>query len=307
MAEPEDDLPRMTLPQHLDELRARLIRSALALGVAMLGAFLFYEPLWAFAIRPYEEALAASGVVGSTLQVIEPGEGFLQTLRLCFLAGLVLASPIVLWQMWGFIAAGLYTHEKRAVRVFFPVSILLFGMGLVAAYLLLIPFGLRFLIGFDQQMAVTTQYSVARYLDTCLKMVFAMGFLFELPLVMIFLQAADLVQRRTLMKGWRIAVVVAFVVGMVLTDPSPITQIMMALPVIGLYFLGIWGGRFVGEQREPFTLLKAWPILAALLAYGALLAYRGHINEWSTRVFGGRSPPAPAAPEGAEPGAPPAR
>jgi sec-independent protein translocase protein TatC len=304
MVEAEDTLPRMTLPQHLDELRARLVASALALVVAMVGAFLCYEPLWAFAVRPYVDTMKALGHADAALLATAPGEGFLQTLRLCFLVGLVAASPIVLWQMWGFISAGLYEKEKGAVRVFFPVSIVLFGMGVVAAYLLLIPFGLNFLVGFDQGLSVTTKYTVTNYLDICVKMVLAMGFLFELPLVMLFLQASDLVQRRTLLKGWRWAVVLAFVVGMLLTDPSPVTQIVMALPVIGLYFLGIWGGRFVGEHKERFTVLKAWPIVLGVALYAVLLVFRAEINAWSTSVFGGAGPAtAPeAAPAG---GAPP--
>ncbi|MGE0190984.1 MAG: twin-arginine translocase subunit TatC [Planctomycetota bacterium] len=295
MAEPEDALPRMTLSEHLDELRRRLVWSAIALGAAMLLSFFFYDPLWAFTVKPYDDALLAAGASPTKLQAIAPGEGFLQILRLCFLVGLVAAGPFVIWQMWGFIAAGLYAHEKKAVRTFFPISLLLFALGMLAAYLLLIPFGLRFLIGFDSSMG-DVKYSVAAYLDICVKMVLAMGFLFELPLVMLFCQAVGLVERATWIKGWRLAVVFAFVVGMLLTDPSPITQIMMAVPVIGLYFLGIWGGRFVGEKAERFTIWKAWPLLVAAAAYTLLIVERDRINDWSSRVFGGEAKEAPAEP-----------
>ena len=301
MAEPEDAVPRMTLSEHLDELRRRLVLSALALGAAMLLAFFFYDPLWHFAVQPYKDALKATGSPPSALQAIMPGEGFLQILRLCFLVGLVAAGPLVIWQMWGFIAAGLYQHEKSAVRTYFPISVLLFFMGMVAAYLLLIPFGLRFLISFDRQLDATTQYTITAYFDICVKMVLAMGFLFELPLVMLFFQAVGIVERATWIKGWKLAVVFAFIVGMLLTDPSPVTQIMMAMPVVGLYFLGIWGGRFVGENKEPFTIWKAWPLVVAVAVYALLIVERDRINDWSSRVFGGAPEEAPAEPDGAKP------
>ncbi len=295
-AEP-DALPRMTLAEHLDELRRRLVWSALALVAAMGVAFVFNDAIWAFTIRPYSDALASWGIGSETrLQAIAPGEGFLQTLRIAFLAGLVVAGPVILWQMWGFIAAGLYPNERRAVRVFFPVSVVLFAMGMVAAYLLLIPFGLNFLIGFDRNIGVATQYSVSTYLDTCVRIVLAMGLLFELPLVMLFLQAVGVVERATWIKGWRVAVVVAFVVGMLLTDPSPVTQIMMAMPLIGLYAMGIWGGRFVGANAERFTIVRAWPLLLAITVYAAMLIERDRLYAWSARVFGGGTPPAPTAP-----------
>ena len=132
-------------------------------------------------------------------------------------------------------------------------------------------------------------------------MVLAMGFLFELPLVMLFFQAVGIVERATWIKGWKLAVVFAFIVGMLLTDPSPVTQIMMAMPVVGLYFLGIWGGRFVGENKEPFTIWKAWPLVVAVAVYALLIVERDRINDWSSRVFGGAPEEAPAEPDGAKP------
>ena len=279
-------MPRMSLPEHLNELRTRVFRAVLALFVAMVVAFAMHKSIYAFVVAPYAEAANAVGVDDASLHALDPGEGFIQVLKICFLAGLVVSSPIVLWQLWGFVSAGLYPHERRYVRLFFPVSIVLFFMGIVAAYRLLIPFGLRFLIGWNEQLDMETTFSVSGYLSTCLTMVFAMGFLFELPLVMLFLQATDLVSRKTLIKGWRWAVLLSFVAGMFLTDPSPVTQVVMAVPVIGLYVLGLWGGQFVGEGAKQFALYKAWPVLLGILAYAAMLIFAEPINDWATRVFG---------------------
>lgn len=286
----EDALPRMTLSEHLDELRARLIKAVLALLVTMLLTFLWWKPIWEFVKRPFHEAALLQGIPDARLMALDPGEGFLSVLKLCFLVGFVLASPVVLWQLWGFIAAGLYPRERRVVRIFFPVSLALFAVGVVLAYRVLIPFGFRFLIGWNQGMEVTTDFRIETYISTCLTMVFGMALLFELPLVMLFLQATDIVSRKTFAKGWRFAVVGSLVAGMLLTDPSPVTQLLMAIPVTGLYFLGIWGGRFVGENKIEFRWYHAWPLVLGILLVVLMLVYTDQLNQWSSQLFGSGPP-----------------
>ncbi len=284
--DPDPSLPRMSLPEHLDELRVRLMRAVLALFVAMVASFVFWKPIWEFVRRPFDEAARLQGLTDATLQAIGPGDGFLGVLKLCFLAGAVVAAPVVLWQLWGFIAAGLYRHERRVVRLFFPVSVGLFALGVVLAYVILIPFGLRFLIGWNVGMNVATNFRIQEYVSTCLTMVFGMALLFELPLVMLFLQATDIVQPKTFKKGWRFAVLLSFVAGMFLTDPSPITQIMMAIPVVGLYFLGIWGGLFVGPDKRTFRWYHTWPLLLGALLITLLLIFSAEISDWAAAFFG---------------------
>ncbi len=299
--DPEDLLPRMSLAEHLDELRARVIRSALALFAAMTLAFVFWHPIWDFVRHPYDEATALLGLPDAQLMAVDPGEGFLGVLKVCFLAGLVAASPVVIWQLWGFVSAGLYPHERRVVRIFFPVSLGLFAIGMVLAYVVLIPFGFRWLIGWDIGMQVRSEFRIDTYISTCLMMVFGMALVFELPLLMLFLEAVGIVTRETFRKHWRIAVVVAFVIGMILTDPSPVTQVMMAMPLVGLYFLGIWGGRYVGEGRVPFRWYHAWPLVLGALLIALLLVFSSDLNAWSARVFGlnpTSAPTAPTAPTG---------
>ncbi len=300
-ADLDHDMQRMTLPEHLDELRRRLMWSVIAIVAGMLGSFFFYQELMAFMKAPFEAAIAATNAGDNQLKAIDPGEGFLQVLKLCFLTGFVFVSPVVLWQMWGFVAAGLYAHERRYVQIFFPVSLVLFAMGLVVAYMLLIPFGMRFLIGWNVALDFGTEFRISSYLSTCLTMLFGMGLIFQLPLVMLFLQAAGIVERATFVAGWRWAVILAFIVGMVLTDPSPITQIVMAVPVVGLYFLGIWGGAFVGEGAQSFRWWKAWPVVVALIAFAAMLYFRDDLNELAVDMFGVEEKPGQEAP--AEPGA----
>ncbi len=300
-ADPEATLPRMTLGEHLDELRRRVGRSVLAVVIATIAAFCFNDALWTQAVAPYNEAMAGAGASGS-LQTLSPLDGFIQPFKLAFIVAIVVSSPYVLWQMWGFIAAGLYVHEKKAVRVFFPASLVLFAAGVATAFLVVLPVGLRFLIGFGQSHGMGSSFAVGEYLSLGLSLLFGLGIAYQLPIVMVFLQAMGIVERETLRKGWRVAVLTAFVLAMVLTpDPSPVSQTIMAGPLVGLYFLGVWAGRFVGEHRERFSALRAWPLLVAVLALVALFVYRRDLRD----LVPSGAPPAPAAvPAPAAPGAP---
>jgi len=303
--DPEEDLPRMTLAQHLDELRVRLFKIILSLFGALLVSFIFHKDLMAFVQMPFLEAIRAVGIDPATrLIATEPGQAFFQSLKVCFLTGFLVVSPYVLWQMWGFIAAGLYPHEKKAVNAFFPVSIVLFWLGVIAAFKILIPFGLRFLISWGEQYDISTLYTIEKYISTCLKMILGMGLVFQLPVVMLFLQATGMVSRETFKKGWRVAVLGSVIAGMFLTDPSPITQLMMAIPVVGLYFVGIWGGRFVGETKEAFRWWKAWPLLIGFALYVAMLVYSNELNDMFSKVFNAETSRPVEAPVEGGPGTP---
>jgi sec-independent protein translocase protein TatC len=289
----------MTLGEHLDELRRRVGRSVLAIVLGTIVAFVFNDQIFEAAIGPYK----AAGGTGK-LTAISPLDGFVQPFKLAFIVGLVLAAPFSLWQMWGFIAAGLYPHERRAVRLFFPISLGLFAAGLATAFLIVLPVGLRFLIGFGESHGVSSNFAIAEYLSLCLSLIFGLGIAYQLPLVLLFLQAVGIVTRDTLKKGWRIAVLVAFVLGMVLTpDPSPVSQILMAGPLVGLFFLGVWGGRFVGEGRERFTPGKSWPLVLALVVLVALFVFRDRLRDLAGGLASGGSKPSVPAP--ATPGASP--
>jgi len=283
--DPEDALPRMTLSEHLDELRRRLVRAALALLVGMVVAFVFNKHVFAFAIAPYKEALLEAGGDGN-LQSFAPLDTFVEVMKLCFLVGFIATSPYVLAQMWGFIAAGLYDRERRAVRVFFPISIGLFALGCATAYLMIFPVGLRFLIGFSKGLGVSTGFGVDRYLSMCLSVVFGLGLAFELPLVMLFLQATGIVETKTFRKGWRLAILLAFVISMLLTpDPTPVSQFLMAMPLVALYFLGVWGGAFVGEGRRRFRVIDAWPLVLTVGTLITLFIFRRDLTNAAARLF----------------------
>ena len=285
--DPEDGLPRMTLAEHLDELRRRVVRSAIALVLGMVVAFCFYKHLVHFVTEPFREAVRAAGGDGaSKLQSLSPLDGFVSVMKLAFLTGLVGTAPFVLAQMWGFVSAGLYPREKKAVRVFFPVSVGLFALGCVTAYVMILPIGLQFLMRFSQGNEWTTNYAIGEYLSLLLSLVFGMGIAFQMPLLILFLEATGIVARETFAKNWRIAVLSAFVLTMIVTpDPTPVSQIIMAIPLVGLYFLGVWGGRFVGEHRERLTWWRAWPLLLTLLLIFAILFFGRDLARAAASLF----------------------
>lgn len=276
----------MTLAEHLDELRSRLVRAALALGLGVVVALAFYKPIFAAAVEPYREAMRELGSRGD-LQALSPLDTFVQVMKLAFITAAVVTGPYVLWQMWGFVAAGLYPAERRGVRLFFPVSLVFFALGVLTAFLVILPIGMRFLISFGQGLEIRNDFGVGPYLSLCLSLLFGMGLAFQLPLVLLFLQATGIVERETLSKGWRLATLAAFVLAMVLTpDPSPVSQILMATPLVALYGLGVYAGRFVGEHRERFHWWQAWPALLLVGGLVALFFFRRDLIGLANRLFG---------------------
>ena len=224
--------------------------------------------------------------MASRLQSLGPLDAFITIMKLCFLTGLVATSPYVLSQMWGFVSAGLYDREKRSVRTFFPVSVVLFAFGCAMAFLMILPVGLRFLIGFSHGLDVTTNFSVGDYLSLLLSLVFGMGIAFQMPLLILFLEATGIVEREAFARNWRGAILGAFVLAMIVTpDPTPVSQVLMAVPLVGLYFLGVWGGRFVGEHREAFRWWKAWPLALAIVLMLSLFVFRRDLASLAGRLF----------------------
>ncbi len=287
----EDDedtsLPRMTLGEHLDELRRRLVRASLVLGIGVLVAFFYNADLFRFIKAPYDRALEETNSTAlGGMQGLAPTDGFMSSMKLAFIAALVVTSPWILAQLWGFVAAGLYPRERRGVRIFFPISVGLFALGCAFAYLIVLPVGMRFLIRWNAHLGLASTFGVGQYLSLCLALLFGLGLAFELPLLMLFLQATGIVERGTFSKHWRIAVLTAFVLAMILTpDTSPVSMTVVAIPLVALFFIGVWGGRFVGDDKIPFRIWHVWPMLLLAAAMGALFWYRAQIYHWASTLF----------------------
>lgn len=238
--EDSDDLAndaagKMSFLEHLDELRKRLVGSAIALGAGFIVALAFINPIFEFIMRPLYEKLPP----GSSLIYTEPTEAFMLKLKIAALAGAVLAVPVIMWQVWLFISPGLYRHERRFAIPFILMSTVFFAGGAVFAHYVVFPWAWVFLASF------TTDYmlfmpKVASVFSLYAKMILAFGAIFEMPTVVLFLARMGLVTAGFLARHIKYAVLIIFIAAAILTPTGDVvTQSLMAGPMFGLYLLSI--------------------------------------------------------------------
>lgn len=236
----------MAISEHLGELRKRLMIAAGAWLVAFLGCYNFGEWLFEYIAAPVRQALPE----GSSLVFINATEPFFTILKVSALAGLVVAFPIILWQAWGFVSPALYGHEKRLAIPFVFFSSLCFGAGTFFGFTLVFPMIFSFLIGYGTNVGgINAMLSMGAYLTMASRLLIAFGLVFELPIVIFFLARLGVVDHQWLSKNRKFAVLLAFVIGAVLTPPDVFSQASIALPFIVLYEIGIIVARLFGKKR----------------------------------------------------------
>jgi sec-independent protein translocase protein TatC len=244
-ATPEREV-RMTIWEHLDELRRRLIRSAIGLVACAAVAWVFRTQIFAWIIKPYEQAWIARKFPGPPeFQTLAPGDAFVGYLQLSLVAGTVAAAPLIFYQLWAFISPGLYKKEKRLIVPFVLFSTTLFLSGVAFAYYVAFPFTLNYFFSLlgpvsDSGTVLTQRPTFELYLDFSTRMLLAFGFVFELPLFLAFLVIANIVTPRQLVRFTRWAVLLAFVLGAIVTPgPEISSQIAVSGALMGLYFISI--------------------------------------------------------------------
>ena len=233
----EDDLvekTEMTLVEHLTELRSRLLRVVLSICVVFLACFPFADKLYTLLALPLIERLPQ----GSTMIATEVASPFLTPFKLAFIAAVALTIPIALHQLWGFIAPGLYLKERRLALPLLVSSIVLFFVGMAFAYYLVFPLMFQFFIGSAPE-GITVATDIGRYLDFCIKLFFAFGIAFEVPVATFLIVSAGLTTVEDLRKKRAYVILGAFVIGMLLTPPDMISQTLLALPMWVLFELGL--------------------------------------------------------------------
>jgi len=252
--EPESDV-RMPLTAHLDELRTRLIRALLATAAGALVAWLVIEHLVAFllaplaALRPEESFIIGTGVT----------EAFFTKLKVAVIAGLFLASPVLFFQAWRFVAPGLYRREKRVALPFSIAASAFFIAGAAFCYWLVFPVAFSFFLAEFASIGVAAQIRVSEYLSFASRMLLAFGVTFELPVVTFFLARLGILTHRTLIAWWRYAIVTIFVAAAVLTPgPDVASQMLMAAPLLVLYVLSI-GVAYVVARPAPAEVTALAP------------------------------------------------
>lgn len=233
------------LKPHLTELRKRLAISVGTVIVMFFIMFAFWQPLLDWMIAPLVEVLPK----GSTVIFTKVQEPFFTALKVAFFAGFILSLPVIFWQLWLFIAPGLYENEKKMVIPFAVGATVMFVIGALFCYYVVIPFGYAFLINFGSQL-FTALPSIGDYVSFFTKLMFGFGLAFEMPTVTFFLASIGLVTDKTLKEFFKYALVVIFLISALLTPPDVLTQFLMAGPMILLYGLSILIAKTVNPETE---------------------------------------------------------
>ncbi|PKN64464.1 MAG: twin-arginine translocase subunit TatC [Deltaproteobacteria bacterium HGW-Deltaproteobacteria-15] len=232
------------LMAHLGEFRKRLVASAIAVGIGFAVCYAFSEELFEILAQPLKSNLAE----GERLVFTNLPDMFFVYLKTAFVAGLLLSSPFIFYQIWMFIAPGLYRREKTLVLPFIFFSTLLFVGGGLFGYFVVFPFGFKFFLSFENEFLQALP-SVKQYFSFSIKLLLAFGLVFELPVVLFFLARIGAVTPASLRKKRKYAILMCFIVGAVITPPDVITQFMMAVPLIVLYEVGIIAAMVAGKRK----------------------------------------------------------
>jgi sec-independent protein translocase protein TatC len=238
---------------HLAELRKRLINSFIFLIIFFVGCYFFSEQIYGFLVEPFANAVKDDDtnrrLIFTALQ-----ETFLTYLKVSFFTAFFVTCPFILMQIWKFIAPGLYKHEKIAILPYLVLTPILFFLGGILVYYLVMPLAIKFFLSFESSGVATNlpiqlEAKVNEYLSLVMKLIFAFGISFQLPVVLSLLARIGIVDSEFLKKRRKYVVVIIFAAAALLTPPDPITQIGLAIPLLILYELSILSVKFI-ENRN---------------------------------------------------------
>ena len=242
----EDEAGKMSFLDHLDELRRRLVNAALSLVVGAAVAFAFIDRIFEFIMRPLYEKLPK----GSTLTYIEPTEAFMLYVKIGLLAGLIIGAPLIMWQLWLFIAPGLYAHEKRFALPFILLSTVCFVGGAAFSHYVVFPWTWVFLASFSTDYMMFTPRIDAVF-SLYAMMLLIIGLIFEMPTVVLALARMGIVTAGFLWRQIKYAILLIFIAAAVLTPTGdPWTQSLLAAPMIWLYILSIGLAWVFGKRKD---------------------------------------------------------
>ena len=239
---------------HITELRSRLIHSFIFLFVFFIFCYFFAEYLYGFLVEPYAQAVKNDSIerrlIFTALQ-----ETFLTYLRVAFFASFFVTSPFILIQIWKFIAPGLYDHEKIAIMPYLVITPILFFLGGALVYYLIMPLAIKFFLSFEStglatNLPIQLEAKVNEYLSLVMKLIFAFGLSFQLPVVLSLLARVGVVDSEFLKTRRKYVVVIIFAAAAILTPPDPITQIGLAIPLLILYELSIFSVRLIEKKSK---------------------------------------------------------
>lgn len=235
----------MSFLEHLGELRSRILWSLIPSLIGLIVAFRFSDGIIKFAARPLTQT-------NVDLIALTPTEAFWTSMKAAMIAGLFLAMPVILWQVWAFVAPGLHKHERRYAGPFVIIGSLLFVLGGAFALLVVMPFSVIWLTDFGRGQGIRAMYSVSSYMDFVIKFTLAFGLIFELPLALTMLSKMGVVTPRFLAQNRKYAILINAILAAFLTPTGDILNMsLMMVPLILLYEVGIISARIFGRRARP--------------------------------------------------------
>lgn len=262
---PEDDVP-MSFFDHLNELRKRLVRSAMGVVAAFIGCYIIIDKLRAVILKPFYDSWKSVELQGvAQLQALSALETFLTDLRITVIVAIFVAGPVVFYQLWMFIAPGLYRSERNLVVPFVATSAVMFAGGGLFCYYFVVPVATDFFLQYSLDAAsggsdvqIVPNFTYASYVQYETRLLLGFGAMFEFPLAVFFLAKAGLITHKTLIRHWKLMTLIFFIAGALLTPPEPVTQVLMAAPMIGLFWASVGVAYIVSkDERERVEKLEA--------------------------------------------------
>ena len=245
---------------HFIELRSRLVKSIIFIFLIFVISYIFAEYIYNFLVQPYAEAVK-DDLISRRLIFTALHETFITYLKVAFFSAIFLGSPVLLIQIYKFIAPGLYKNEKKAILPYLIFTPILFLVGGLLVYYLIMPLAIKFFLSFesigsDSTLPIQLEAKVNEYLSLIMRLIFAFGISFQLPILLNLLAKIGVVNSSYLKKSRRYVIVIIFSIAAILTPPDPITQIGLAIPLLLLYELSIITVKFTEKKKDNLENLK---------------------------------------------------
>lgn len=250
----EENEKRSSFVTHLTELRSRLVKSVIYLFLFFIVCYFFAENIYNFLVAPYAEAVKDDGL-NRRMIFTALHETFITYLKVAFFAAMFVVSPIILTQIWKFVAPGLYKNEKKALLPYLIATPTLFLLGGMLVYYLIMPLAIKFFLTFEtsaqfNNLPIQLEAKVNEYLSLIMRLIFAFGISFQLPVLLSLLARVGFIDSKYLKKRRKYVIVIIFAVAALLTPPDPITQIGLGIPLLILYELSILSVSLIEKKKN---------------------------------------------------------